>query len=66
MVTPNHFKLEPDHIQTIKALAEEIDCPIEEVNNIYASTLESLKASARIQDYLPVLAGKKVRDKMRH
>jgi Protein of unknown function (DUF3562) len=66
MVTPNHFKLEPDHIQTIKALAEEIDCPIEEVNNIYASTLENLKTSPRIQDYLLVLAGKKVRDKMRH
>jgi hypothetical protein len=39
---------------------------VEEVSQIYASTLESLKTSARIQDYLPVLASKKVRDKLRH
>ena len=66
MATPNHFKLEPDHLQTIKALAEEIDCPVEEVNNIYVSTLGSLKSTSRIQDYLPVLASKKVRDMLRH
>lgn len=66
MSTPNHFKLEIDHLQAIKALAEEIDRPVEDVSRIYASTLENLKTSARIQDYLPVLAVKKVRDKMRH
>lgn len=66
MATPNHSRLEPDHLQSVKALAEEIDLPVEEVSQMYASTLESLKTSARIQDYLPVLASKKVRDQVRH
>jgi hypothetical protein len=66
MAAPNHFKLESDHLQTIKALAEEIDCSVEEVNDIYVSTLTNLKSSARIQDYLHVLASKKVRDALRH
>ena len=66
MTTPNHFKLETDYLETIRALAEEIECPIEEVNNSYASALQKLKSSARIQDYLHVLASKKVRDELRH
>ena len=66
MVTLNETKLEPEHLQAIEALAEEIDCPVEEVNNIYASALGSLRSSARIQDYLIVLASKKVRGVLRH
>ncbi len=66
MDTPNHFKLETDTLQSIKDLAKEIDCPVEEVNSIYVSTLKNLKSSARIQDYLHVLASKKVRDELRH
>jgi hypothetical protein len=66
MVTLNDTKLEPEHLQAIEALAEEIDCPVEEVNNIYASALGSLRSSARIQDYLIVLASKKVRGVLRH
>lgn len=66
MDTPNHFKLETDQIQSIKALAEEIDCPVEKVNTVYVSTLTNLKSSARIQDFLHVLTSKKVRDELRH
>jgi hypothetical protein len=66
MTTPNHFKLEYDHVQTIKALAEEIECSVEDVNNIYTTALQSLKSSARIQDYLHVLVSKRVRDTLRH
>jgi hypothetical protein len=66
MDTPNHFKLEIDHLQSIKALADEIDRPVEEVNTVYFSTLTNLKSSARIQDFLHVLASKKVRDELRH
>ena len=66
MTTPNHFKLETDTLQSIKDIAKEIDCPVEEVNNIYVSILKNLKSSARIQDYLHVLARKKVRDELRH
>ncbi len=66
MDTPDHFKLKPDHSQSIKALAEEIGCPVEEVNTVYVSELQKLKSSARIQDYLHVLARKKVRDALHH
>ena len=66
MATSDHFKLESDHLQTIKALAEEIDCPVKEVNDIYASILRNLRSNARIQDFLHVLASKKVRDELRN
>ena len=66
MATSNDTNLEPEHLNAIEVLAEEIDCPVEEVNNIYASALGSLRSSARIQDYLIVLASKKVRDVLRH
>ncbi len=66
MATLNDTKLEPEHLKAIEALAEEIDCPEEKVNKIYASALESLKSSARIQDYLIVLTSKKVRDVLHH
>ncbi len=66
MDTPNHFKLETDSLQTIKDLAKEIDRPVEEVNTVYVSTLTNLKSSARIQDFVHVLASKKVRDELRH
>jgi len=66
MTSSNHFKLESDHHHLIKALAEDIDLPFEEVNVIFVSALESLKSNARIQDYLSVLASKKVRDTLHH
>jgi hypothetical protein len=55
-------RLEAEHIHAIQALANEHNCPVEEINNIYASVLISLGSSARIKDYLIVLASKKVRD----
>ncbi len=66
MTASNNFKLQSNHLQTIKALAEEIACPVEEVNTVYVSTLTRLESSARIQDYLTVLASKKVREELRH
>jgi len=66
MTTPNHFKLETDHLQTIKALAEEMECPVEVAEKIYGSALQELKSRARIQDYLNVLASKKARDRLHH
>jgi len=66
MTLPNNIKLEAEHVQAIEELAENIDCPVEEVSRVYVKALESLKTSARIRDYLIVLAGKKVRDELRH
>jgi len=65
MTASNHFKLEPDHLNAIKALADEIHRPVEEVDRIYAETLGSLLPDARIKDYLIVLPSKKVRDGFR-
>jgi hypothetical protein len=66
MDTPNHFKSETDFHQSIQELAKEVDCPVEQVNSIYDQTLTNLKSKARIQDFLHVLASKKVRDDLRH
>jgi predicted transcriptional regulator len=66
MDTPNHFKLETDIHHSIQELAKEVDRPVEQVNNIYDQTLTNLKSNARIQDFLHVLASKKVRDDLRH
>ena len=66
MATQNYTKLESVHLKAIEALAKEIDCPVDEVNNIYASALGSLRSNARIRDYLIVLASKKVRDALCH
>jgi hypothetical protein len=66
MAAPNHFTLEVDHHLLVKVLAEEIHVPVEEVSEVYASTLQGLKTNSRIQNYLPVLASKKVRDRFRH
>lgn len=68
MIIPNRItpNLESEYLQAIKALAEEVDCPVDEVNKIFSSALRRLGRSARIQDYLIVLASKKVRDALRH
>ena len=66
MATSNHIELEPEHLSAIKALADEIHHPVEEVNRIYTSTFESLNSDARIKDYLVVLTCKKVRDELRN
>lgn len=66
MDTSNHIELEPEHLSAIKALADEIHQPVEDVNKIYAETLERLSSDARIKDYLVVLTCKTVRDELRH
>jgi len=66
MASSNHFDLKSDYDQLIKSLSEDFELPFEQVNVVYISVLESLKSNARIHDYLPVLASKKVRDKLHH
>ncbi len=65
MATSNHIKLETEHRNEIKALADEIYRPVDEVNKIYSETFESLNSDARIKDYLILLTCKKVRDELR-
>lgn len=66
MDSPEHFKLETDIHHSIEELAKEVDCPVEQVNIVYDKTLNNLKSKARINDFLHVLASKKVRDDLRN
>ena len=65
MSSSNHIKLAPQHLDTIKALADETHRPVEEVDKIYSETFEKLNSGARIKDYLIVLTCKEVRDELR-
>ena len=58
----SEYELELEYLKAIEALADEIDCPVEEVSSMFVSVLDNLKSSARIQDYLIVLTNKTVRD----
>jgi hypothetical protein len=65
MIGLNINKLEPDHLSAIRALAEATHHPVDEVNELYSQTFESLNSDARIKDYLIILTAKKVRDELR-
>ena len=49
------------HQSAIRAIAEELGKPLEEVAERYEQVLSDLKPSARITDYLPLLVTKRVR-----
>ncbi|WP_322106324.1 DUF3562 domain-containing protein [Paraburkholderia sp. J41] len=51
--------------QIVHSIAEETNTPEETVARIYASTLDEYRAEARIQDYLPLFAARKVRATLR-
>ena len=65
MIGLNINKLESDHLSAIRALAEATHHPVDEVNELYSQTFESLNSDARIKDYLIILTAKKVRDELR-
>ncbi len=48
-------------LRSIKSLAEELNRPVQEIAPIYEDVLLQLKEQAKIQDYLVILASKKVR-----
>lgn len=50
------------HVNTVKSLAKDIEEPIEEVAHTYESLLQQYKQEAQIQDYLPVLIAKRVKE----
>jgi hypothetical protein len=49
----------------ISSIAQEMQCPLPEVTQIYESELARLKASARITDYLVLFAARRTRDALR-
>lgn len=54
-----------DLSQIVHSIAEETNTPEETVAQIYADALNEYRAQARIQDYLPLFAARKVRAALR-
>jgi hypothetical protein len=57
---------EPNVDEVVRSIAEETDTPTETVSKMYADTLADYRHDARVFDYVPLFAAKKVRDKLRH
>lgn len=55
----------PDAAQIVHAIAEETNTPEETVARIYADAIDDYRAQARILDYVPLFAAKKVRATLR-
>ncbi len=54
-----------DLLQKIRHLAEEMQVPIDEIEQIYSNELHRLEAEARIQSFVGVLAIKRTRTILR-
>jgi Protein of unknown function (DUF3562) len=57
---------EPDINEVVRSIAEETDTPAETVSRMYADTLADYRHDARVFDYVPLFAAKKVRNQLRH
>lgn len=53
------------HLGSMRAIADELHRPIDEIAGLYEEVLAQMRAHARIPDYLPVLVSKKVRQLFR-
>jgi len=56
---------DPVHTYAIEVLAAEVRLPPERVAEVYAAELERLMVGARIEDYLPVLTSRRVKQILR-
>jgi hypothetical protein len=52
--------------EIVRSIAEETDTPAETVSKMYADLLAEYRQEARVFDYVPLFAAKKVRDQLRH
>ncbi|HTH59016.1 MAG TPA: DUF3562 domain-containing protein [Paraburkholderia sp.] len=57
--------LKQDVGQIVHAIAEETNTPEETVAHLYADAIYDYRAQARILDYVPLFAAKKVRQTLR-
>ena len=53
------------HLSQIHWLANDLQRPITDIVPVYEDVLETLRAYARIPDFLPVIVSKKVRERCR-
>ncbi|MBB5422892.1 DUF3562 domain-containing protein [Paraburkholderia sp. CNPSo 3155] len=56
---------EPNVDEVVRSIAEETDTPTETVSRMYADTLAEFRNEARVFDYVPLFAAKKVRNELR-
>nr|WP_207004672.1 DUF3562 domain-containing protein [Trinickia mobilis] len=54
----------PDPHDIVREIAESTHTDEETVSNLYAETLDEYRRSANIFDYLPLLAAKRVRERL--
>ena len=52
------------HQSVVNALAQEIHQPVENVKMVYEVELARLKSSAKVKDYLVLLASRRAREKL--
>lgn len=57
---------EPNVDEVVRSIAEETDTPADKVSQMYADTLADYRQNARVLDYVPLFAAKKVRNQLRH
>lgn len=58
-------KEQEQHEQAVEALAEELHCAIEEVQQVYERAYVALKSQATIMDYLPLFVARRTRKLLR-
>ena len=56
---------EPNVDELVRSIAEETDTPTETVSRMYAESLADYRNDARVFDYVPLFAAKKVRNQLR-
>lgn len=57
--------LQPDPARSIEALALEFDRPAGEIAQLYADEVERLGHDARVRTFLPILAARSLRERLR-
>jgi hypothetical protein len=65
IATTDQVPLASEDLYAIDQLAQKTGHPMEEVKKIYGDVLARLRSGARIQNFLTLLASKKVRDILR-
>lgn len=53
------------HFNAMQSIADELDRPMHEIAGMYEEILKDLRAQAAIDDYLPVLVSKRVKQACR-
>ena len=65
MLTPNASDMPAMHRHVIAELADELDCDSDLVADIYLREVDGLARAARVTDYIPVLAARRTRERLR-